>query len=346
MKTPMLLLSGLAGIVALAVACVGLSSTGHAQLEKSKITLGYASMSGGFGAFWVAKEKGYFEQEGLETELLYTRTTVGLQALASGQIDAMGTGCAEFFEANRKGYENRVVASLYEHNLYMLASGKGITDPKMLVGKSVAVNQIGDTGHMSMRFALRRLGVDPDKITYVQIGSTPERFSALSNGAVAGAVQVGAMKSLVLENGLNILLDLQNKEYPSCLGGIGLRTETIAKNPKMTEALLRAIVKGNAYLGAGPADETQKIFAKYMKLPTDDKGLQLAWRFFQKDAHAREPKMTVAAAQGVMDMLAESDASWKKEDPARYLDLTILNKLDQSGYLDSVYKTIDSGAKK
>ena len=333
------------GLAAVTAGILGMATAGHAAPEKKKLTLGYASMSGGFGSFWVAKEKGYFEEQGLDVELLYTRTTVGLQALTSGHIDAMGTGCAEFFEATRKGYENRVVASLFENNLYLLASGKDITDPKMLVGKSIAVNRIGDTGHMSIRFALRRAGVDPDKITYVQVGSTPERFSALSKGAVAGAVQVGALRPLVTKSGLNVLIDLQKEKFPSCLGGIGLKADTIGKSPRTVKALLKALVKGNAYLAAGPADDTKKIFSKYMKLPADDKKLLLGWSFFVKEAHSRKPKMTIEAAQGVMDMMAEADPLWKKEDPKRYLDRSFMNELDKSGYLDAVYKEIGRKSK-
>ena len=339
------MLTGSLGMAALVAGSLVIAAPANAAPEKSKITLGYASMSGGFGSFWIAQEKGYFKEQGLEVELLYTRTTVGLQALASGHIDAMGTGCAEFFEANRKGYSNRVVASLFENNLYMLASAKDITKASMLVGKSIAVNRIGDTGHLSVRFALRKLGVDPDKATYVQVGSTPERFSALANGAVAAAVQVGALKPLVLKNKLNILLDLQNDDYPNCLGGIGLKTETIKNNPKMVDALLRAIVKGNAYLAAGPAEETKKIYSKFMKLPVTSKKMLLGWKFFATDAHARKPKITLKAATGVMDMMSEADPVWKKETPASYLDTSFMDKLDSEGYLEKAYKDIESKGK-
>lgn len=325
-------------LVAILASGLGMTATAEAQATKSKVKLGYATMSGGFGSFWIAKDKGFFEEQGLDAELLYIRTTVGLQALSSGDVDVIGTGCAEIFEANRKGYENRVVANLYENNLYLLASGKDITDPKMLAGKAIAVNRIGDTGHMSVRFALRRLGIDPDKITYVQVGSTPERFSALSKGVVAGAVQVGSLKSLVLQSGLNVLLDLQGKEYPNCLGGIGFQSATIQKNPKLVDALLRGIVKGNAYLAAGPEEETKQIFSKYMKLPVNDEQLTLGWSYFRTDAHSRKPKITVEQAQGVMDMLAESDPSWKTEKAERYLDQSFMNALDQAGYLDEAYK--------
>jgi NitT/TauT family transport system substrate-binding protein len=308
--------------------------------EKPKVVVGYGSMSGGFGSFWVAKEKGYFKEQGLDADLLYTRTTTGLQVLASGQVDLMGTGCAEFFEANRSGLSNKVIASLFEYNLYLIASRKEITDPKMLIGKSVAVNRIGDTGHLSAKFAFRKAGIDPDKITYVQIGSTPERFSALSSGAVAAAVQNGSVKPLVLEQGQNILIDLQNRDFASCLGGIGASTEFLRKNPRTVEAMIRAIVKGNAYMREGPESEVKAVFSKYMKLPVDDKQIIETYNYWAKTAHARKPIMTLQAAKNVMAMMAEADPKWAAEDPAKYLDLSLMERLDKEGFLDKVYTEV------
>lgn len=308
--------------------------------EKPKVVIGYGSMSGGFGSFWIAQEKGYFKEQGLDVQLLYTRTTTGLQVLASGQVDLMGTGCAEFFEANRSGFHNKVIASLFEFNLYLIASRKEITDPKMLVGKTVAVNRIGDTGHLSARFAFRRAGVDPDRITYVQIGSTPERFSALSSGAVAAAVQNGSVKPLVLANGQNILIDLQNRDNASCLGGIGAATEFLRKNPRTVEAMLRAIAKGNAYLAEGPEAEVKAIFSKYMKLPVTDGRLVESYNYWANTAHYRKPIMTLESAKNVMTMMAEADPVWASENPAEYLDLRLMEKLDKEGFLDRVYADI------
>lgn len=331
---------GLRALIVIASLSVAPLMAAPPMPEKPKVVVGYGSMSGAFGSFWIANEKGYFKEQGLDATLLYTRTTTGLQVLSAGQVDLMGTGCAEFFEANRKALHNKVVASLFEFNLYLIASRKEITDPKMLVGKTVAVNRIGDTGHLSARFAFRKAGVDPDKVTYIQIGSTPERFSALSSGSVAAAVQNGSMKPLVLSNGQNVLIDLQNRDNPSCLGGIGVSTETLQKRPRTVEAMLRAIVKGNAYLRDGPESEVKAIFSKYMKLPVDDKQLVESWSYWSTTAHARKPLMTVDAAKNVMGMMSEADPTWSSENPAAYLDLSLMEKLDREGFLDKVYADI------
>lgn len=324
---------------------LGVIAGAQAQPEKPKVVVGYGSMSGAFGSFWIADDKGYFKEQGLTAEVTYTSTTTGLQAMIAGQIDALGTGCSEFFEASARGFENRVIANLFEFNLYLIASRKEITDAKMLIGKSVAVNRIGDTSHLSVRFALRQLGIDPDQVSYVQVGSTPERFSALSSGAVAAVVQAGSLKPLVLKNGFNVLIDLQRPDIPSCLGGIGVSAKMVKEQPKTVEAMLRAIVKGNAYLAAGPEEDTKRIFAKNMKLPADDSRVIEAWSYFKGEAHSKKPTITEGAVKNVLAMMAEADGKWATEDPARFYDQSFMQKLDKEGYLDRVYSEITAGAK-
>ncbi len=191
-----------------------------------------------------------------------------------------------------------------------------------------------------MRFALRQLGINPDDVSYVQVGSTPERFSALSGGSVAAVVQAGSLKPLVLKNGFNVLIDLQRPDIPSCLGGIGVSARTAKEQPKTVEAILKGILKGNAYLSDGPEADTQRIFGKYMKLPADDARVLEAWQYFKGEAHYRKPMITDGAVKNVLAMMAEADAKWAKEDPKRFVDQSFMQKLDKDGYLDAVYSQI------
>lgn len=329
------------GLCAVFAGLLGLTTHAAATPEKPNLKVGYASMSGAFGALWIAEAKGYFQDEGLKVELLYTQTTLGLQALSAGHMDVMATGCAEFFEANRKGYENRIIANFLEGNLYTLVSAKSVTKAEQLIGKAVAVNSLGDTSYLSVRYALRRAGVDPAQVTYIEMGSTPERFSALSRGSVAGAVQAVSLRPLILKQGLNLLIDLHDLKIPSCLGAVGLKADTIKKFPRTVEAVTRALVKANAYFSAGPAEDTKQIFAKYMRLPVDNENLLMGWSFFSKEGHSRAPKMTAVAARTVMDMMAEHDATWKAVKAEDYIDLSFMSALEASGYLDKVYKDIE-----
>jgi len=312
---------------------------GQTPPEKSKIALGYSSMAGSFGAFWVAEEKGYFKEQGLDVKTTYTSTTAGLQAMMAGQFDAFGAGCPEIFEAARRGFDVKTIAAIFDRNPYLIVGRKDITKPEMLVGKSVAVGRIGDNTHLVTRYALRRLGVDPGSVTYVQLGSGVERFSALTAGSVAASVQSGFQRVLAIQSGLNVLIDLEVPDEPSCPGGIAVSGEMTKRQPRTIDALLRGLIKGNAYLRVGPEADTQRIFAKYMRLPPDDKRVIEAWSYFRQAA-PRGLDLSPQAVKNVLAVMAEGDPSWAKEDASRFLDLSFINKLGAEKFADKVYEEI------
>ncbi len=75
-----------------------------------------------------------------------------------------------------------VVGDFGPVNVYLIASRKEITDPKQLKARGLESISFLDTSHVSARLALRHVGVDPDSVTFIQVGSSPERFAALRAG--------------------------------------------------------------------------------------------------------------------------------------------------------------------
>jgi len=62
-------------------------SPAGAWAQSRKITVGYSSDAPGSLATWLAKETGIFAKNGLDAELIRTRTTIGVMALLSGELD-------------------------------------------------------------------------------------------------------------------------------------------------------------------------------------------------------------------------------------------------------------------
>jgi NitT/TauT family transport system substrate-binding protein len=327
----------------LAALCVAIGAAGAAlaaqpKPEKPTVRIGYASQSGAFTALWIAAQRGYFSAEGLHAEILFTRTVTGVQAMIAGELDFVATGCPELFRAKRQGFDMRVIGDFAPVNVYLIASRKEITDPKQLKGKRVGVNQFLDTSHVSARFALRHAGVDPDSVTFIQVGSTPERFAALRAGTVDGAVQAALFKPVLAQQGLNNLISLYDMKIPYCSGGFAAAADTLRKYPRLAEATLRAAVRGNAFLGKGPEDQAKAIMSRYMRLPVNDPRLFASYNFFAKDAYFAIPKVTVEAARITLDMMAETEAAWKKEKAEAFIDTSIMGRLEAEGFFEAVNK--------
>jgi ABC-type nitrate/sulfonate/bicarbonate transport system substrate-binding protein len=317
---------------------VGWSSAAQTKLEKPAVKIGYASQSGAFAQLWIAAQRGYFDAEGLTPEIIFSRSVTGVQAMIAGELDFVATGCPEFFQAKRSGFDIRVIADAAPVNVYLIASRKEITQPKQLAGKKIGINQFRDTSHVSARFALRHAGVDPDSAAFIQVGSTPERFSALRAGTIDAAVQAALFKPILEKLGLNNLISLYDMKIPYCSGGIAATADTLKKYPRFVEAAMRAIVRGHAFLANGSEEQSKAIMSRYMKLPATDPRLVASYGFFAKDIYSGAPKITVAAAQTVIDMMAENDPSWKKEKPETYVDTSIMSRLEAESFIDAVYK--------
>lgn len=319
--------------------CLGNPSlAAQSKPEKPTVRIGYASQSGVFAQLWIAAQKGYFNAEGLNSEILFTRTVTGVQAMIAGELDFVATGCPELFRAKRQGFDLRVVGDFAPVNVYLIASRKEITNPKQLVNKKVGVNQFLDTSHVSARFALRHVGVDPDTVTFIQVGSTPERFAALRAGTVDAAVQAALFKPVLAQQGLNNLISLYDMKIPYCSGGFAAGTDTLKKYPRLTEATLRAVVRGHAFLSKGPEDQSKTIMSRYMRLPVSDSRLLASYGFFAKDAYFGTPRITYEAARTTLDMMGETDPSWKKEKAENFIDTSIMARLETDGFVDAVYK--------
>ncbi len=81
----------------------GPSRAAQAKPEKSTVKIGYGSESGAFAQIWIAARRSFFSAEGLDAEVLYSRSVTGVQATIAGELDFVGAGCPEFFQAKREG---------------------------------------------------------------------------------------------------------------------------------------------------------------------------------------------------------------------------------------------------
>lgn len=308
--------------------------------EKNTVRAAYVSSAGIYVALWAAVEKGYFKEYGLTVEPVYTRTVSGIQALISGGVQFIHSACPQIMTARKAGGDILLLGATLPYNLYIVASRADITDPKQLVGKRVAINQLGDTTHLSVRFALEKAGVNPDRVTYVQVGGTPERLVALESGSVDAALQSAQSLDVIKRLRMNVLVNLFEKQLPYCGAGMGASEAFMKANPQTTEAFVRGMVKGNAYTREGDPDQVKSIMAKYMKTDPKDKKLIEAYDFYAKHAISKSPAIPVQGLAFIIDELSFRDRSWKGWKPEQFYDATIIDKLKKEGFLEQAYKQI------
>ena len=92
--------------VAVAVLVFSLVSSPATGEETTKFYVGASSKTLGYSLLWVGVKKGFFDQEGLDAQLLLLRgTTMTVQAIAGASLN-VGSGNPEaFIEASERGLD-------------------------------------------------------------------------------------------------------------------------------------------------------------------------------------------------------------------------------------------------
>lgn len=129
-----------------------------------------------------------------EFDLAPSKTTVSdgtkiIATLVSGAADlSTGSGFSGVFPAVAKGAKLKVIAGVYlRPQTALFAKSPEIRSSADLVGKTVAIGPVGAQLHALAVALLRKRGIDPSKVKFVNIGAISDVFKAV----VAGTVDAG-----------------------------------------------------------------------------------------------------------------------------------------------------------
>ncbi|MFC0407200.1 ABC transporter substrate-binding protein [Roseomonas elaeocarpi] len=142
----------------------------------------------------LVRQQGFFEQFGLDVET--TNLSDGNKvaaALISGDVEAcMLAGFSQVIPAIAKGAPLKIIAgALLKSNSVIYSSRPGIQSVRDLTGKTIGVGSVGSNLYWLVSEVLRRHGVDPRTVNFVNVGSGTDVFKAVAAGVVdAGPAQV------------------------------------------------------------------------------------------------------------------------------------------------------------
>lgn len=199
----------------LAILALGLTACGSpddaAGEETTTITLGVASLPI-FAPVFVADEKGYFEDRGLDVELEFVQTGQdAIPLLSSGQMDALAAGfSAGVFSGLEEGLEFRIVGSMGvadgadyapAHLIVRddLVEDGTVSSLEDLEGLDIGVaGGEGGTGAFLTAQALQEADLSITDVNLQNVGN-PDMPAAMENGSI----DAGLMSAPFSENALN-----------------------------------------------------------------------------------------------------------------------------------------------
>src|SRR4029079_14346472 len=217
-------------------------------------------------AFYVAKDKGYFQQEGLDVEVILMSAPIGIRALIAGDVDASTVGGSALPPIFR-GAPLRMVFISFDKPTHWLYAKPEIRTVKDLKGRKVAIDGLGGTLESLLRSVLEKNGLEGGRdVPFLVVGTPPGRFIALNSGAVDATLFTFPLNFRAEEAGFRELVNFVKQDLTSLTGRIVLPEESDAA---LVEKFVRGAVKGLLYARNNRAG-TIPILARALKLKEDE----------------------------------------------------------------------------
>jgi len=241
-------------------------SIGSTGVFADDITVSYASLGAAYMDHVVAIEKGYALEEGLNIKILRSGGGSATQTLLSGQIH-FSSSAGSALSAALRGGPVKIIYTNQSRPTYKLLSNKPeIKTLQDLIGKKIAINTFGDTGHLATLLLFKKYRLDPKLFLFIAVRSEA-RFPAFLSGAIDAAplsprdiAQLGGMR-------VNMLADA-SKEIQLVWNGVAVSNKLLGDNPVLVERFLRALAKGREF-ARRYKEPTIAMVSKYTPFPPD-----------------------------------------------------------------------------
>jgi len=300
-----------------------------------------AMTSDSITAVWVAKELGIFQKHGLDVQyVVMPNGTLTIAALLSGEIDMGLGGPGHILDAAVSGADVIAVANFFQKLDHALTARPEIKKSEDLRGKKITTSGPGSTSHMVTLLALQSLGLEPKqaKITLVTIpGTELNRRMALESGTIDATALRGSSGDMYSQKGYPMLFNFRGSGVIMPQTLVLTTRRTASNKPQLVEAYLKALVEGIAFV-VEPANKeaVSRIIASKLRL----NNAADVERVYQSvsTSYERIPYPTLDGMKKLVSVLTPTNPKLANVRPETVMDGSFINKLETSGFIQTVYK--------
>ncbi|HEV8719843.1 MAG TPA: ABC transporter substrate-binding protein [Candidatus Binatia bacterium] len=209
--------------------------------NRTLVRMGLAARSTTSMPFFVAKERGFFREEGLDVELIVMQAIQTIQAtLGNSTQFASATGSA--VSSAVRGADIKVILAVTDRPSFDLIVQPNITSVQQLRGKKIGTGGVGSLAEILARRILEVNGVRPEEVTILATGPSHVTYLSLKAKVIDAAPLQMPLTFTAQDEGFRKLVDAGDV-YRAVQGGLATTKTMLSEQPELVTKVVRAMMR-------------------------------------------------------------------------------------------------------
>lgn len=298
-----------------------------------KVRVAFSAVAPTQGVVWVAEVGGLFNRNGINAELVYTRAAI--ETLVAGEVDFGQMTGSLMSSARLQGADPVMIAGVQDTLDDRLVVRPNVKSMEDLRGKRIGVFRFGSASHLRLIFVLPRYGLTERDVTLLQVGDSPERLMAISGGSIDATLISPPDHFEAQRLGMKIILNLRDLNVPYQGSGLVTTQRVLARKRDLARRFLKSYVEAIHLVKTNP-DISRRAFAKYRQ-SKDEKRIDDAYQTLREVVKPK-PYPSIEGFRTIIKDASERVAAAKTANPRDFIDVSLLEELDKSGFIDGLYR--------
>jgi NitT/TauT family transport system substrate-binding protein len=273
------------------------TATSEQPLTAVRLPMGYIP-NVQYAPLYVAADKGYFRNAGIDIEFDYSYETDGVALVGANNLQFSLASGEQVLLARAQGLPVvYVMAWFHDYPVAVVAkTEQGIRTPQDLAGKRIGLPGLFGANYIGLRALLSAAGLEESQVTLDSIGfNQVEALAADQEQAVVGYVANEPIQLRAKGYQVDVIRVADYVRLAS--NGLLTNETTLVENPQLVRDMIQAFLRGVADTIADP-DQAYEISKKYVE------GLEQADRAVQMEVLMTSIEFWKTSAPGYSDVTA------------------------------------------